>query len=260
MQDATLSQNSQIGLAFRNAALRRVLVILLAISALGLAALNCRETRDYGRRENVWLRALTLAAQIILGLFVIDVALVVFAGINPLIASAQGVLLEYAALIAVIVITAPWQRVRLYRTTFVRFAPALLIAAAVLILWEVLINAFNIKQFLLPRPSVILTTFLNVYPKLVSAGWYTFQNALWGYLIGCGLGIRGRAAVGALYQFQPGGAALRHRCQLGADHRFCADYEFLVRDFESALESVDCGRDHVLSDDDQYGTRPHVRR
>jgi NitT/TauT family transport system permease protein len=42
---------------------------------------------------------------------------------------------------------------------------------------------------LLPRPTVIGTTFLDTYPRLVSAGWVTFQNAFWGFVIGCGAGI-----------------------------------------------------------------------
>jgi len=59
----------------------------------------------------------------------------------------------------------------------------------VLVAWELVIVIFQIQQFLLPRPSVIAATFSEVYPRLISAGWLTFQNAFWGFVIGCGAGI-----------------------------------------------------------------------
>src|SRR5690606_36426159 len=66
---------------------------------------------------------------------------------------------------------------------------ALVVAVAFLVLWELLINVLRIEQFLLPRPSVIGATFVDIYPRLISAGWVTFQNAFWGFFIGCGAGI-----------------------------------------------------------------------
>ena len=66
---------------------------------------------------------------------------------------------------------------------------ALLVGIVALVLWEVLIEIFHIEQFLLPKPSVIGDALLNAYPRLLSAGWVTFQNAFWGFMIGCGAGI-----------------------------------------------------------------------
>lgn len=186
VQDEVLREGSQIGLAFRNIALRRVLTILLACAGVALAVISQREI---AKSAPAWMRAVNLVASVVVAAFVISIALFVFFGTNVIASSTQGMALEIAAFVAVIILAAPWQRVALYRTTFAQIFPALLIAAGVLILWEVLIGAFDIKQFLLPRPSVIAGTFLNTFPKLISSGWFTFQNALWGYVFGCGAGI-----------------------------------------------------------------------
>jgi NitT/TauT family transport system permease protein len=77
----------------------------------------------------------------------------------------------------------------LYRRSLGKMIPAFIIAFGVLILWELVIKIFNVERFLLPAPTVIGNTFLSVYPRLVSQGWVTFQNALWGFGIGCGAGI-----------------------------------------------------------------------
>ncbi|MCS7071726.1 MAG: ABC transporter permease [Anaerolinea sp.] len=98
-------------------------------------------------------------------------------------------LIEWAALLAVLALWQPWTRIPVYyRALQANFAP-LLVAAAFLGAWEGLIVIFRVQEFLLPRPSVIAGTLLETYPRLVSAGWVTFQNAFWGFAIGCGLGI-----------------------------------------------------------------------
>src|SRR5690606_33163645 len=73
--------------------------------------------------------------------------------------------LEYLALIAVLVLWAPWTRLSLYWRTAKRNAPVLLISLLVLVLWEMLLVVFQVQQFLLPRPSVIGQTFLEVYSR-----------------------------------------------------------------------------------------------
>jgi NitT/TauT family transport system permease protein len=67
--------------------------------------------------------------------------------------------------------------------------PALAVFAIVIAAWEGSISAFHIQQFLLPRPSDIVKTFWTARHTLWPAGWYTFKEALGGYVIGCGLGI-----------------------------------------------------------------------
>src|SRR5690606_3720682 len=96
---------------------------------------------------------------------------------------------EYAALIAVVILWEPWRRLDVYAKALRRYSTSLAIAVIVLVLWETLINVLNIQQFLLPKPSVIGTLFIEIYPRLVTVSWNTFQNAFWGFVVGCGAGI-----------------------------------------------------------------------
>ena len=70
-----------------------------------------------------------------------------------------------------------------------RYLPAILILPSGLIMWELGVRVFNIQGFLLPAPSLIGQTFADNWANLLDRGWYTFQEAGWGYVIGCGLGI-----------------------------------------------------------------------
>jgi NitT/TauT family transport system permease protein len=70
-----------------------------------------------------------------------------------------------------------------------RYLPAILVLPSGLVLWELGVRLFNIQGFLLPAPSQIGQTFVENWAGLLDRGWYTFQEAWWGYLIGCGLGI-----------------------------------------------------------------------
>jgi NitT/TauT family transport system permease protein len=56
-------------------------------------------------------------------------------------------------------------------------------------LWEGLVAALNVQRFLLPPPSDIARTFWDERDALWSAGWYTFKEALGGFVIGCSAGI-----------------------------------------------------------------------
>ena len=67
--------------------------------------------------------------------------------------------------------------------------PALVILVAMLAAWEGSILLFHIKQFLLPKPTTIATTFWNERQSLWPAGWYTFKEALGGFAIGSIAGI-----------------------------------------------------------------------
>lgn len=75
------------------------------------------------------------------------------------------------------------------RQTLRHYLPAIVLLPAGLILWELIVRVFNIQGFLLPAPSLIVQTFTNNAASLMDRGWYTFQEALGGYVIGCGLGI-----------------------------------------------------------------------
>lgn len=70
-----------------------------------------------------------------------------------------------------------------------RYLPALFLFVAVLLLWEMAILLFQIEQFLLPAPSVILTAFYENLGRLWHIGWFTTKEALGGFVIGCSAGI-----------------------------------------------------------------------
>lgn len=78
------------------------------------------------------------------------------------------------------------------------YLPTILVAVGVLVIWEFLVIIFDIQQFLLPKPSVILAEYLNevqlfLDPEesslLFEATGATFREALGGLFIGCGAGI-----------------------------------------------------------------------
>ncbi len=75
------------------------------------------------------------------------------------------------------------------RATLRYYLPAILLLPAGLIVWELFVRVFNIQGFLLPAPSLIGQTFAENSTALIDRGWYTFQEALGGYVLGCGLGI-----------------------------------------------------------------------
>jgi NitT/TauT family transport system permease protein len=85
------------------------------------------------------------------------------------------------------------------------WVPALLLLVVGLVAWQQAINVFDIQRFLLPKPTAIASTFWNERSALWGAGWYTFQEALWGFVWGSGAGI---VAALALSRFRRLGGAL----------------------------------------------------
>jgi NitT/TauT family transport system permease protein len=67
--------------------------------------------------------------------------------------------------------------------------PAVVVLVGTIALWEGIIRAFDVQQFLLPKPSSIITTFWDTREQLFAAGWFTFQEALWGFVLGSGFAI-----------------------------------------------------------------------
>ena len=94
---------------------------------------------------------------------------------------------------------------RRLRRAFAEWAPALLILVLGLAGWELAVNAFGIQKFLLPKPSEIAAAFWDQRSILWPAGWYTFTEAFWGFVIGVSFGI-GAAVV--LARFRAVGSAL----------------------------------------------------
>ncbi len=64
------------------------------------------------------------------------------------------------------------------------WAPAVAIFVLGIALWEGLVRGLDVQRFLLPAPSEILRTFWEERDTLVSAGLFTFKEAVGGFLIG----------------------------------------------------------------------------
>ncbi len=199
-----LLQALQFGQAWRNPTLQPVLAIALAVCVYALAGKWSTLRKD-------GLRLVCVAVLVIYTLYILaDVllnfnVLAVISGVpqevfhakltetTPL-AGIQGALnisslLEYLALVAVVVIWSPWKRLPIYAQSIRRNGATLIVAVVVVVLLEVLLTVFNVQQFLLPKPSVILAKLFTLYDQLITVGWNTFQNAVWGFIWGCGLGI-----------------------------------------------------------------------
>jgi NitT/TauT family transport system permease protein len=83
--------------------------------------------------------------------------------------------------------------------------PALVVFVVVIGLWEGLDRALHVEQFLLPRPSAIVSAVWTQRHTLWPAGWYTFKEALGGFAIGS---IAGMAAATVISRFRTLGSAL----------------------------------------------------
>lgn len=74
-------------------------------------------------------------------------------------------------------------------------APAIVVFFAVIALWEVVVTALNLQQFVLPRPSAIATAFVAELPALQKAAGATLYEALGGLVIGVTAGVLTAFAV-----------------------------------------------------------------
>lgn len=70
-----------------------------------------------------------------------------------------------------------------------RYVPAALIFVGGLAVWEVWHRAFDIRGFILPRPTRIAEVFSQEFSVVTSAGWFSMQKAIGGFLIGATGGI-----------------------------------------------------------------------
>ncbi len=71
----------------------------------------------------------------------------------------------------------------------IEYAPAILLFVAVIALWEGAVRVFDVKQFILPAPSVIWAAFTTNFKQLVGVGWFTTKEALGGFALGCCAGF-----------------------------------------------------------------------
>src|SRR5205823_2137704 len=70
-----------------------------------------------------------------------------------------------------------------------QWVPAVVVLVVVLVVWQESIAVLHIKKFLAPQPTAIARTFWTDRSQLLHAGWFTFQEALGGYAMGCGLAL-----------------------------------------------------------------------
>jgi NitT/TauT family transport system permease protein len=94
---------------------------------------------------------------------------------------------------------------RLVGRRFVDWLPAIVMLVLMIALWQGLIVWLHVQQFLLPKPTSIAAAFWTDKHELWSAGWYTFQEAVGGFVIGSGLAI---LAALVLARWRPLGTAL----------------------------------------------------
>jgi len=96
------------------------------------------------------------------------------------------------------------QREKAKRSTFSieenlrEYAPPIIVAVSVLVLWEFLVTVLNVQQFILPKPTDILGEFLSELQLLLNpdessilfqASIATFWSAVGGFVLGCGFGV-----------------------------------------------------------------------
>ena len=67
--------------------------------------------------------------------------------------------------------------------------PAAVVLVGGILLWQGLIVWLDVQQFLLPKPTSIASAFWTDRVELWHAGWYTFQEALGGFVLGSGFAI-----------------------------------------------------------------------
>ena len=94
---------------------------------------------------------------------------------------------------------------RMVGRRLVDWLPAVVVLVGIIALWQGLIVWLDVQQFLLPKPTSIASTFWTDKHELLHAGWYTFQEALGGFVLGSGLAI---LVALMLARWRPLGAAL----------------------------------------------------
>ena len=70
-----------------------------------------------------------------------------------------------------------------------RYGPPALVFLLALAAWEAIVTIFHIEGFLLPKPSVIASTFAREFVVVWPAGLFTLREAVGGFLLGSLLGV-----------------------------------------------------------------------
>lgn len=76
-------------------------------------------------------------------------------------------------------------------TRFAAVVLPLALGAAVLALWEMLVHIYAVPRYVLPAPSLIVTTFVGEFSSLMASTWTTFRITLEAFLLAVVTGIAG---------------------------------------------------------------------
>jgi NitT/TauT family transport system permease protein len=76
-----------------------------------------------------------------------------------------------------------------FRLTSPDLLPAVIVFVAITVLWEAALTVLNVRQFLLPKPSVILGALVEQWPILQRGVVYTGFEALAGLGVGVAAGV-----------------------------------------------------------------------
>ncbi len=87
-----------------------------------------------------------------------------------------------------VVVAAPGRALRTARLLR-DWIPAAVIFVVGIAVWQGAIWVLEIQKFLLPAPDAIIQALYDQREVLFSAGWYTFKEALGGFVIGCGAAV-----------------------------------------------------------------------
>ena len=140
------------------------------------------------------------------------------------------------------------------------WGPPVVLLAAILVVWELAVRVFQIKQFILPGPVEIAVAWQTYLPELLDAASYTFLEIIGGLVIGASAGIIVGAITARYRSMQDSLHAIRGRGELGADPRVRAAVQQLVRPGPAAVEGDDRGGPVFLPGHDQHGPGPDHRR
>ncbi len=76
-----------------------------------------------------------------------------------------------------------------FRSRVREYLPAVVVFFSGLAVWELFVIVADIEKILLPRPSLIASTFTEEFADVLTAGRSTLQEALGGFIVGGVLGV-----------------------------------------------------------------------
>ncbi len=85
-----------------------------------------------------------------------------------------------------------------------RHGPAVLAFFAVILVWEGLTRLFSVESFILPKPSEIMTSFVETFSTIWRVGFNTLIEAISGFLLGTTLAVATSLAAARWVGFREG--------------------------------------------------------